>query len=181
MLPSRVPARLVGLVGAAAWLTVSGLGCAHTGLDGDVYRAKDTSFRIGERPAGWKPLEVSHASLAWRDDAREGSILLNARCVGATDATPLRALGEHLFLGTTAREWTVTQIIPFDGREALHGRVTAKLDGVPMGYDLFVLRKDGCLYDFVYVAPPARLEEGVPGFEHFVQGFHTVRTGQGST
>ncbi len=67
--------------------------------------------------------------------------------------------------------------IPFDGREALHGRLTAKLDGVPMGYDLFVLRKDGCIYDFVYVAPPARVAEGVPGFEHFVQGFHTVRLG----
>ncbi len=154
-------------------------GCAHPGLDGDVYRGKQIAFRVGERPAGWTPLEVSHASLAWRDDAREGSILLNARCGPATssDATPLRALGEHLVLGTTAREWASAETIPFDGREALHGRVTAKLDGVPMGYDLFVLRKDGCIYDFVYVAPPARVAEGVPGFEHFVQGFHTVRLG----
>ncbi len=155
------------------------IGCAHAGLDGDVYRAKDTAFRVGDRPPSWTPLEVSHASLAWRDEAREGSILLNARCGpgGGGDATPLRALAEQLVIGTTGREWSVTDTVPFDGREAIHGRLTAKLDGVPMGYDVFVLRKDGCVYDFVYVAPPTRLEEGVPGFERFVQGFHTVRRG----
>jgi hypothetical protein len=155
-------------------------GCAHPGLDGDVYRAKDIAFRVGERPPSWRSLEVSHATLAWRDEAREGSILLNARCGGGGDATPLRALAEQLVIGTTGREWTATDTVPFDGREAIHGRLSAKLDGVPMGYDVFVLRKDGCIYDFVYVAPPDRLEEGVPGFERFVQGFHTVRPGNPS-
>ena len=178
----RCRVRLLRVAGALA--AVAGLpaaaGCAHPGLDGDVYRARDTSFRVGERPASWRPLEVSHASLAWRDDAREGSILLNARCGVGGGATPLRALAEQLVLGTTGREWSVTDTVPFDGREAIHGRLTAKLDGVPMAYDVFVLRKDGCIYDFVYVAPPARLEEAVPGFERFAFGFHTVRPGGGS-
>ena len=34
------------------------------------------------------------------------------------------------------------------------------LDGVPMAYDIFVLKKDGCVYDLVYVAPPDAAGQG---------------------
>ena len=30
----------------------------------------------------------------------------------------------------------------------------AKLDGVPMSYDIFVEKKNGCVYDLVYVGRP---------------------------
>jgi hypothetical protein len=46
----------------------------------------------------------------------------------------------------------------------------AKLDGVPMQYDIYVMKKDGCVYDLVYVAPPARFTAGAADFERFALG-----------
>jgi hypothetical protein len=53
----------------------------------------------------------------------------------------------------------------------------AKLDGVVMSYDIYVLKKDGCVYDFVYVASPDRFGEGTSAFERFVGGIHTLPAG----
>jgi len=46
----------------------------------------------------------------------------------------------------------------------------AKLDGVLMEYDLYVTKKDGCVTDLVYVAPPQGFAAGVPDFERFATG-----------
>jgi hypothetical protein len=55
----------------------------------------------------------------------------------------------------------------------MHTVLDAKLDGVRMSYDIYVLKKDQCVYDFVYVAEPSRFEQGAPAFEQFVSGFRT--------
>jgi hypothetical protein len=68
-------------------------------------------------------------------------------------------------------------VIPFDAREAQHTVMRAKLDGVDMQYDIYVLKKDGCVYDLVYVAPPAAFADGAARFEQFALGFHTVGPG----
>jgi hypothetical protein len=70
----------------------------------------------------------------------------------------------------------MTQVVePFDGREALHTKLKAKWDGVPMVADIYVLSKDGCVYDFIYLATPSGFEAGAPAFESFVRGFRTLR------
>ena len=74
----------------------------------------------------------------------------------------------------TWKKVTGSVSIPFDEREAMHTRLRAKLDGVVMDYDVFVLKKDGCVYDFVYVADPAKSEGGAVVFEQFVETFHTL-------
>jgi hypothetical protein len=77
-------------------------------------------------------------------------------------------------MGSTEREFRAQATEPFDAREALHTRVGAKWDGVPMELDIFVLKKDGCVYDFVYMSPPASFDAGVTEFEPFVRGFRTL-------
>jgi hypothetical protein len=153
---------------------------AQSGLEGSVYRDDKVAFRLGEVPSSWERVHVDEASLAFRDDAHRASVLVNARCGRKDDDTPLVALTAHLIMGTTAREIASQDTIPFDAREALHTRLAAKLDGVPMAYDLYVLKKDGCIYDFVYVGEPSAIEAGVPAFERFVTGFHTL-PGSGGT
>ena len=161
-----------------ASLASGACGGARVGLDaGGVYRDEQVAFKIGEVPAGWRAVKVDAASLAYRDDAHRASALVNGRCGRKSDDTPLAALTNHLVMGTTAREIASEETIPFDGREALHTRMSAKLDGVPRAYDLYVLKKDGCVYDFAYVAEPRTFEAGVPGFERFVSGFHTLDGG----
>ena len=57
-----------------------------------------------------------------------------------------------------------------DGREALRTEISAALDGVKKQYLVYVLKKDSCVYDFMYIAA-----DSAPGsradFERFVQGF----------
>jgi hypothetical protein len=116
---------------------------------------------------------VEGADLAFRDDERSGSTLFNVRCGQRDDDAPLTALTAHLIMGTTEREFDAQDTVPFDGREALHTLLRAKLDGVPMQYDIYVMKKDGCLFDLVYVAPPDRFGDGAADFEHFAKGLRT--------
>lgn len=154
-------------------------------LDAGVYREGPIAFRVGDVPASWRAVHVQGATLAYRDEPHLASILLDGRCYRKDDDVPLLALTDHLVMGTTEREISGQETIPFDGREAMHTRLRAKLDGVPMEYDIFVLKKDGCIYDFVYVADPSKLskgenEAGKADFERFTATFRTL-PGAGST
>lgn len=162
---------VVGLATLAAFVTA----CAHAEtFDDGVLRKADLTVRVGPLPPSWRRIHVEGADLAFRDDPREASALFNVRCGRRDDDAPLSALTDHLIMGTTAREVDHQETIPFDGREAMRTLVRAKLDGVPMQYEIYVMKKDGCVYDIVYVAPPGRFADGAPDFERFTQGVHAV-------
>lgn len=155
-------------------VALGALGCAGGGLSGNTFWGHDFAFRIPPVPAGWTPIEVSHAALSFRDEAHVGTVVLNGRCNVDGEDVPLAALTQHLFIRFTEREVEEQQVVPFDGREAMRTVVVAKLDGVPLKFDAWVLKKDGCVYDLTYLAPPARFAEGVASFEAFVRGFSTI-------
>jgi len=153
---------------ALAWLA----GCAHAdALKDGILHKNDLTLELGPVPPGWRRIQVDGGDLAYRDDAREASALLDVRCRRDDDA-PLTALTAHLVMGTTDRTIQKQEIVAFDGRQAMHTLLDAKLDGVAMRYDIYVLKKDGCVHDIVYVAPPDRFADGVPGFERFALGLH---------
>jgi hypothetical protein len=164
-----------------------GCGSATPRLEAGVYREGAIAFRVGDVPSSWRAVRVEGATLAYRDEAHRASILLDGRCYRKDDDVPLLALTDHLVMGTTEREFTSQETLPFDGRDAMHSRLRAKLDGVPMDYDIFVLKKDGCVYDFVYVAEPGpsareasdasaapATDDGTSAFERFTGTFHTL-------
>jgi len=155
-------------------LTASCGGAAGPSFDGAAYRNGPVAFRVGEAPSSWRRVDVTDASLAYRDDAHAASILVNGRCHKPDDGTPLVALTNHLVIGSTMREVVLQETEPFDGREALHTRMRAKWDGVPMALDIYVMKKDGCVYDFVYMGAPGSFEAGSAEFERFVHGFKTL-------
>jgi hypothetical protein len=160
----------------AAVLVIALLACGgpKSSFDGNVYRSGKIAFRVPDLPPGWRRVDVDDASLAFRDDAHAASVLLSARCLTADDRTPLVALTNHLLIGATEREYVSQGVEPFDGREALHTKVKAKWDGVPMFIDIYVLSKDGCIYDFVYFGEPGAAGVGSATFEAFVHGFKTL-------
>lgn len=151
------------------------LGCGATvAFDGETYRDAQVAFRVPRAPADWRPLKVSDAKVAFRDDTRGASILVTARCGISSDDVPLQSLTGQLVMGTTEREYISEEVIPFDGREAMHTVMRAKLDGVKMSYDLYVMKKNGCVYDLVYVAPPDQFDAGAKVFESYCAGFHSL-------
>ena len=165
--------RVVAFFLATACATC-GLACAGApgsgALDNGVYRQGPIAFQLPPAPASWRRIDISHASLAFRDDANAASILVNARCGKTYEDTPLVALTNQLVIGSTEREIGAQVVEPFDQREAVHTTMRAKWDGVPRHLDIFVAKKDGCVYDFVWIAPaPATAE-----FGRFVHGFRTL-------
>ncbi len=155
---------LVVLVAAAA--------CAHADSFDGVLHKSGMTVHLGPVPPSWRRIHLEGADLAFRDDGRDGSALFDVRCEGHDDDAPLSVLTEHLIMGTTERQFDAQDVTPFDGREALHTLLRAKLDGVAMQYDIYVMKKDGCVYDLVYLAKPGRFAEGAADFQGFAAGLH---------
>ncbi|MDI1482069.1 hypothetical protein [Polyangium sp. y55x31] len=170
-MPFRRPRALVlGLC-----LALFGIGaCGGPNFTGSVYRGRGYAFRVPTPPSTWKRIELDGEALAFEDTANDAMIAASGRCKVDGEDVPLRSLVQHLFLQFTEREVEVEEVVPFDGREALHTVVTAKLDGVPRQFDVWVLKKDGCVYDLYCIADPAGFAAAVGPFREFVKGFATV-------
>ncbi|WP_437928477.1 hypothetical protein WMF37_04275 [Sorangium sp. So ce291] len=157
-----------------AWLLALALAsCGGPSFNGTVYRGEDVAFRVPAAPASWRQISVSDAAVAYRDDENGATIALNGRCRNEEDV-PLISLTNHLFLHFTDREVLKQEVVPFDGREAMHTVLSAKLDGVPKVFDVWVLKKNGCVYDMLLIADPARYAAGEPAFTRMVHGFSTL-------
>ncbi|MFO7179298.1 MAG: hypothetical protein DIU78_011420 [Pseudomonadota bacterium] len=164
----RVPLWVLGL--SAALVLGS---CGKAAFDGTVYRGDDIEFRVGPVSPTWRAIEVEGALLAFRDDARAATVAVNGRCGLDGDDVPLQALTQHLFLHFTDREIISQQALELDGREALRTELVAELDGVPRRFVVYVLKKDGCVYDFMWIGGSPDGRGGVADFERFVRGFST--------
>ncbi len=133
-------------------------------------------FALPPVPATWRRIDVGRG-LAFRDEANSGSIMIGGHCDRKDDDVPLEALTNHLVMGTTDREPIAEEAFPLDGREAKRTRLFAKLDGVKMGFDIVVLKKDGCVYDLVYVGKSDAFEKGASAFDSVVSGFRAMSQG----
>ena len=163
---------MAGWIAAAA---TAASACAGPTFDGTTYRGEGFGFRVPRPPASWRPLDGSRAALAFHDARSDATIAVNARCGADADDLPLATLTNHLFLRFTDREVLEEQKIPFDAREAMRSVVVAKLDGVPQKFSIYVLKKDGCVFDLLYIARPDRFDAGLAAVDSFARGFATVR------
>jgi hypothetical protein len=147
--------------------------CTHNLKDG-VFEKGDIRYSVGALPEGWKQIRLAENDLAFVAEGAPQSIAVNSTCENYDDA-PLEVLTQHLLMGFTERTRLEQVAGMMDGRESLRSHYTAKLDGVPMELLLVVLKKDGCVYDFTYLAPPARFEERQGVFDQLLSNFHAER------
>lgn len=152
-------------------LLLAGLACSSARFDGSVFRHGDVAFRLEHVPPAWRSIEVSDTALAFRDEENSATVAINGRCGKDADDVPLRSLTQHLFLQFTERQVEQQQLFALDGREALQTQMVAKLDGVEKHFHVVVLKKDGCVYDFVQIANQPQSPEQ---FLHFVHGFSSL-------
>ncbi|XXF78407.1 hypothetical protein P2318_01235 [Myxococcaceae bacterium GXIMD 01537] len=167
-MPRTLPLLVLALCGAA--------GCRRITFEDSVLAKPQVRYRVGELPPGWRRVVLADNDLAFTEDGHTGrAIAVNATCEGHDDP-PLPVLLRHLLMGFTEREEKEQRMMVLDGREALRARYTAKLDGVPVELDLVVLKKDGCVHDFSYVAPVGQADARRADFDAVLAGFHAERT-----
>lgn len=148
-------------------------GCASTAFDGRIYRDSEMAFQVGRPPAAWRAIEAEGTRLAFRDDVGQITVAVGGRCGRDGDDVPLTALTQHLFLQFSDRAPSEQVEVSLDGRAALRSTLAATLDGVPKTFVVYVLKKDNCVYDFVWIknqASPA----SPAAFDSFVRGFRTL-------
>lgn len=145
--------------------------CGGPHYDGRRYDDGALRFRTGPVPAGWRGIESDGTLLAFRDDQAGATVAINGRCGVDGDDVPLASLTQHLFLQFTERELKSQEELTLDGRAALRTELVGKLDGVPKSFLVYVLKKDGCVYDFWRISDPGAAD--FAAFEGFVRGFAT--------
>lgn len=150
---------------------VAGSACSTSHFDGRVFRKGDVAFRLERLPPTWRPIEIDDTALAFRDDENAATVAINGRCGKDAEDVPLKSLTQHLFLQFTDRQLEDQELLPLDGREALRTEMTAKLDGVEKYFHVVVLKKDGCVYDFLQIANQHLEKEP---FLDFVRGFQSL-------
>jgi hypothetical protein len=139
------------------------LGCTTAHLVDNRYQDDHVSYTIGQPGAGWVKMHLEKANVAWHQPDLAAGMFLNSTCGGVQDA-PLTGLSNELLIGSTEREILQQELVPWSHREALETVVTCKLDGVARKRILFVIKKDGCVYDLVYDAPPEHFDDGLASY-----------------
>lgn len=149
-------------------------GCGGASFDHQVFDDGRVRYRIGTRPLGYTRVEVGRNDLAFFEPTL-GTIAVNSTCEDYEDV-PERALMNHLLFGTRERVFRVEEVVTLDGRGALHSVVDAELDGVPVTLDVYVLKKDGCIFDLSRTSSRAAFGAGRRQFEDFARGFAVLQT-----
>jgi hypothetical protein len=152
-------------------------GCAASALNNGVFRDGDVQFAVGPIPGTWNSVTAAThddglPSFGFRDDTAGVTVGGTGRCGRDGDDVPLQSLTQHLSIGFTDRATTSEREFMLDGRSALRTELTAALDGVPVRLVLVVIKKDACVYDFWWIAPPSVTD--TRDFDRFVQGFRTL-------
>lgn len=138
--------------------------------DGEAYTGKGR-FTVGKLPSPWKGPKIRLKQLVYENDEMGGTIVTDALCGRKFPDAPLSRLAGDLFYNLTEKKFETEKSFILDGRSALRLEGSGSLDGVSIRMDVVVLKKDFCLYDFVYFAPPKSFSGGVKDFEGFFHGF----------
>ncbi len=168
----RTQGSLIGL-----WLSALLVGgCGGSNFSNGVYEDEEAKYHLGTPPPAWQRIDLTGQldDLAWRHEPTGAVIQVSAHCDSEFDI-PLTHLTNHLLIGFTDRVFTSQEEVSLDGREAQKTHLRAKLDGVPREMLLYVIKKNGCVYDFALAASPGqRFATTRPDFERMLGGFRTM-------
>jgi hypothetical protein len=144
--------------------------CAAGPIREGVYHDPRDHFTVRVPPPRWQPASLDGAALAFRAPTLDAGIGLHAQC-DSPEPGPLPAVASHLFFGLSDKRIDTRESVTLAGGRGVRTRLRARLDGQPVVVDGITVRRGECLYDFVYVAPPAHFEDGQPDFDAFVQSW----------
>lgn len=168
-------ARVGRLLTPALAASLLAAGCGSSGIfRNGIYEDDEVRYRVGSPGRAWSRVEVDDNDVAFHH-ARLGTVSANSTCREYDDA-PERALLNHLLFGTRERVFRTYEMVTLDGRGAIHALVDFELDGVPLTLEVYLLKKDGCVYDLTYVAGRSTHAQGRVALARLVEGFHVLAT-----
>lgn len=159
---------------AVLGVALSASACAGASFANGIYDDGVVRYRVGPRGSNWSRVEVEDNDLAFHDPAL-GTLSVNSTCSDYEDV-PQTALVNHLLMGMTERQFRTEETVTLDGRGARHIVADIALDGVPVTIEIFLVNRDGCVYDLVYIAARDAYARGRSAFAAFVQGFAVLDT-----
>lgn len=190
MRSARTSTSLTGLLLRLLLLSVASFGTGCGLLIGNVKPVEEKSDQYGvidlakDNPAVWTRLtdkqqggdmknpeatatEIPDA--AYQSSKSAAVISINSSCrTGETSEVDLKALANQLTYGLSNISQRSERNLTLQGTKALQTTVQGKLNQNEIALRTVVLRKNGCIYDLLYMAPPARFAENEPDFERFV-------------
>ncbi|HSA59533.1 MAG TPA: hypothetical protein VLJ37_07595 [bacterium] len=131
------------------------------------------SFDAPRLPAPWKSPKRLLKQLVYENDPIRATIVVDALCGPKYDDAPLNRLARELFQRFQRPKIASERAMTLDGRSALRVDGSGDVDGVPLKMSVAVMKKNFCLYDFSYFAPPETFGRGVNDFEGYLRGFKT--------
>ncbi|MFI5308375.1 MAG: hypothetical protein ACHQ53_13530 [Polyangiales bacterium] len=158
------------------WITglLCCVSCASASFASGIYDDGTVRYHIGELGRGWQRVEVEDNDLAFHH-GQHGTISINSTCRDYNDV-PEQALMNQLLFGMRDRDYRVEETVTVDGRGALHDVVDLTLDGVPLTLEVYLIKKDGCVYDLTRICARSAFESGRTDFAAVVAGFKVLRT-----
>ena len=147
-------------------------GCAGHRLQDGIFRSEH-GYRVTVPGPGWIVVDDSAADLELRRADGQAGMLAAATCrPKATRQRPAN-LSRHLLLGLRERETLEDGDASLAGYRGVHqvveGRMRDSRERVRI--ESYTVKDDRCVYDLLYVAPPAAFDASRADFERFVTSF----------
>jgi hypothetical protein len=148
-------------------LALLAAGCASSGIEGGVFHSKK-GYQVSLPAGGWRVARDSKADLELRRERPPGGMLADATCDARLGERPPEHLVRYLTFGLKHREEVRTEPVTVGGRAGARSVLRGTLDGAEVAVDAVSVKGEGCVYDFLYVAPVDAFEAGRGDFQAFV-------------
>jgi hypothetical protein len=160
---------------AVVGLLLAGCATAAPRIENGVFHSPK-GYRVSLPGDAWVVVRNAKADLELRHRDGQSGIVVNAACGAQRSRGPLDVLARHLLSGFRDRSVVIGEDVSVNGTVARHAVVEGRLGdrGEPTTVELYVMRDDRCLYDFLYAAPPDVFAAGRADFDRVVR---TLRTG----
>ena len=149
-------------------------GCAVKRIENGVYHSSK-GYRVTIPKAEWTLVDEGPADLALRHPGSDAGMAVNAVCEGAALRRPAGVLTRQLQMGLRDRKVIERATTEVAGRPATRLLVEGHLEesAASVRIESLSMKDARCLYDFLYVAPPATFEATRADFARFVDSFRT--------
>lgn len=144
--------------------------CAAGRMAGEVYQDPQNGFQVRLPPSAWLPTPLNGAALSFGSPELGAAMGLQVECRTA-EPGEIPWVARHLFFGLEEKRIQEREAVRLHDASGVRTRLRARLDGAPVEVEGVTIRRAGCLYDFMYAAPPTAFPKGRPDFEAFVQSW----------